>query len=134
MGLLDEIVSHVSAQAGADASHAAMAQAVVGMLSSQGPGGLQNILQSFQAKGLGDVVQSWIGNGPNQPITPDQVHAALGPDVVEQLAQKAGLPPGAAKTALAVVLPLVVDKLTPGGQIPQGSVLAQGADLLKKFM
>ncbi len=135
MGLLDEVLNHVSAQTGADPAHAAMAKAVLGMLTSQGPGGMQNVLQSLQAKGLGDVVQSWIGTGANLPISPDQIHAALGADTLQQLGQKAGLPPDVTRTVLATVLPLVVDKLTPGGQMPTANVLAEGlGGLLKKFM
>jgi uncharacterized protein YidB (DUF937 family) len=112
-----------------------MTTAVLGMLTSQGPGSLQNMLQSFQSNGLGDVVQSWVGNGANQAISPDQVHAALGTDTILQLGQKAGLSPEITKIALATVLPCIVDKLTPGGQMPQGnSLLAEGMGLLKQFM
>jgi uncharacterized protein YidB (DUF937 family) len=110
-----------------------MAQAVIGMLGSQGPGGLQSMVQSFQSKGLGGVVQSWIGQGANQPITPDQLHSVLGSDMIQQLGQKAGLSPDATKTILATVLPLVVDKLTPNGTMPQPSLLQEGLGLLKKL-
>jgi len=34
-------------------------------------GGLGGLLQSFQQGGHGDIINSWIGPGQNQPITPD---------------------------------------------------------------
>jgi uncharacterized protein YidB (DUF937 family) len=134
MGLLDEVVSHVSAQSGTDASHAAMAQAVVALLARQDSGGPPGMLQSFQSKGLGDAVSSWVGTTGNQAVSPDQVHAALGADTIAQLAQKAGLSPEMAKTVLATVLPLVIDKLTPQGQVPQENLLSEGLGLLRKFV
>ena len=38
-----------------------------------GGGGLGGLLQQFQNAGLGHVAQSWVGNGPNQAVTPDQL-------------------------------------------------------------
>jgi uncharacterized protein YidB (DUF937 family) len=134
MGLLDEVVKHVAAQGGGDPSHAAMANAVMGMLTNQSGGGLASVVQALQSKGLGDVVNSWVGTGTNRTISPDQLHNALGADQIARLGQQAGLSPDVAKAALAVVLPLVIDKLTPGGRIPQqSSLLGEGLDLLKKF-
>lgn len=48
-------------------------------------GSLGGLLQSFQQSGHGDIINSWIGSGPNQPITPDQLHQALGPQAVDNL-------------------------------------------------
>ncbi len=42
------------------------------------PGGLAGLIQTFHQKGLGDVVNSWVSTGQNQPISPDQVHSAFG--------------------------------------------------------
>src|SRR5215470_11153347 len=85
MGVLDEVLQHVATQTGGDASHSAMAGAVLSMLTAQDSGGLPSLVQSFQSNGLGDVVGSWIANGPNQSISPDQIHAGLGADRVAQL-------------------------------------------------
>ena len=49
-------------------------------------GGLPGIIAQLEQQGLGNTVRSWIGTGPNQPISPDQVHQAFGPDLVKQLA------------------------------------------------
>ena len=98
------------------------------------PGGLAGLVQSFHQKGLGDVVNSWVGSGQNQPISPEQVHSALGSDTVQQLAAKAGVSTETASSSLAQLLPMLVDKLTPNGQVPQqGNLMQSGMDMLKSW-
>jgi uncharacterized protein YidB (DUF937 family) len=82
------------------------------------PGGLNGLVQKFQQGGLGDVVQSWIGNGENQAISPDQLHSVLGSDVVSGLAQKVGMQPDQVSGLLSQVLPHVVNAATPNGEVP----------------
>jgi len=80
--------------------------------------GLSGLLQSFQQGGHGEVMNSWIGSGQNQPIAPDQLHQALGPDAVNNLSRLTGLPADQLVSELSRVLPGVVDKLTPQGRMP----------------
>jgi uncharacterized protein YidB (DUF937 family) len=87
-----------------------------------GLGGLGGLLGKFQSAGLGDKAQSWVATGPNQAISGDEVERALGSDAVGQLASKAGMSPAQAKDGLASMLPNLVDKLTPGGQLPTGGL------------
>jgi len=86
-----------------------------------GLGGLGGLLQQLQQGGLGDAVQSWVGSGQNQPVSGEQLQAALGGDQISALAQQAGLPAGEMAGQLAQWLPQVVDKLTPNGELPAGS-------------
>jgi uncharacterized protein YidB (DUF937 family) len=81
-------------------------------------GGLQGVIKQFEQKGLGATVQSWVGTGPNQAITPDQVHQVLGPDLLQQLSAKSGLSVQDLASKLATVLPQAVDKMTPDGKVP----------------
>jgi len=81
-------------------------------------GGLSGLLQNFQQSGHGEVMNSWIGPGQNQPIAPDQLHQALGPDAVNNLSRLTGLPADQLVSELSRVLPGVVDKLTPQGRMP----------------
>ena len=39
--------------------------------------GLGNIIRDLENSGQGPAAQSWIGNEPNQPITPNSLEAAL---------------------------------------------------------
>jgi uncharacterized protein YidB (DUF937 family) len=141
VGILDEMVKGATGAAagkgglgqslGLEPQHGALADAVLGMLTSGERGGLPGLQQSLQSKGLGDVVSSWIGTGRNQPVAGHELESALGSTVVQQLAAKAGIDPRMASAALATVLPLVVDKLTPHGSVPaQQSMLDIAAGLL----
>ena len=80
--------------------------------------GLGGLLGRFQQNGLGDVVNSWIGTGQNQPVAPGQLGSALGPDVIRSLAQRTGLSEQELTAHLAQILPAVVDRLTPNGRLP----------------
>jgi uncharacterized protein YidB (DUF937 family) len=80
--------------------------------------GLGGLIKQFQQKGLGDAMDSWIGTGKNKNVAPDQVSAALGADVVDELSRRTGLSRDEVVTELARMLPNVVDNLTPDGRLP----------------
>jgi uncharacterized protein YidB (DUF937 family) len=80
--------------------------------------GLGGLINQFQKKGLGDVVDSWVNRGKNQNIAPDQVSVALGGDVIDQLSRRTGLSRDQVVAELSRMLPNVVDKLTPDGRLP----------------
>ena len=95
---------------------------VVGALVTdvlQKHGGVQGVVQEFESKGFGPTVRSWVSTGVNQPISPDQVHQVLGPDLVEQLATKTGLSVPELTQKLAHFLPQAVYRMTPDGVIPK---------------
>jgi uncharacterized protein YidB (DUF937 family) len=81
-------------------------------------GGIQGVVNEFERNGLGPTVQSWVGTGPNQPISPDQLHNALGPDLLRQISEKTGIPVPELTQKLSQILPQAVDHLTPNGTIP----------------
>jgi len=81
-------------------------------------GGLGGLLNQFQQSGLGDVVKSWIGPGQNQPISPNQLGSALGPQIIKVLAQKTGMSEQEITAHLSQILPNAVDRLTPNGRMP----------------
>jgi uncharacterized protein YidB (DUF937 family) len=80
-------------------------------------GGLQGVVSEFENNGLGATVQSWVGNGPNQTISQDEVHKVLGPELLQQLSEKSGLSVQELTQKLSHVLPQTVDTLTPNGTI-----------------
>ena len=81
------------------------------------PAALQQLMARFQQGGLADMIQSWIGTGANQPIDPQQVRQALGPDKVDELSNQTGLPHETLLSELARLLPTVIDRLTPQGKL-----------------
>ncbi|HEY7289187.1 MAG TPA: YidB family protein [Vicinamibacterales bacterium] len=96
---------------------AGMVSVVNGILEKHG--GLQGVVSEFERNGLGPTVQSWVGTGANQPISPDDVHRAVGPDLLQQLADKSGMSVQELTQKLSQVLPQAVDRMTPGGAIPK---------------
>ena len=82
-------------------------------------GGVQGVVDEFERNGLGATVRSWVGAGANAPISADEVHRAIGPDLLQQLAAKAGMSVPELTQKLAQVLPQAVDHLTPNGSIPK---------------
>jgi uncharacterized protein YidB (DUF937 family) len=88
-------------------------------------GGLGGLLNKLQQGGLGNVANSWVGSGQNQPVSPGQLGSALGPSIIKMLAQKSGLSEEEMTKQLSQVLPGVVDKLTPSGRLPTAAELSQ---------
>ena len=84
-------------------------------------GGLSYLLSHADAQGLGHIVGSWIGTGSNQSVSADQVTQLLGQDRITELANRAGISSGLAGAALARILPVLVDRLTPHGRLPQAA-------------
>ena len=89
-----------------------------------GEGGLAGLVGKLSEGGLGDVVGSWVGTGPNKAVEPAQLATALGPDKVQQLAGQAGVPVETLMPMLAGALPAVVDAITPDGKVPEGDAAA----------
>jgi uncharacterized protein YidB (DUF937 family) len=90
-------------------------------------GGLTDLVQKFQNAGQGNVVNSWVGSGPNQPVTPSQVGSALGQQTISDLARQAGVSEQELLAHLAQALPGLVNGLTPNGRLPtQAELAAQG--------
>ncbi|MBW4048623.1 MAG: DUF937 domain-containing protein [Proteobacteria bacterium] len=128
MGLFDDALSTLSGGSGSSGNP--MVSEVMNLIQNQ-PGGLSGLVEKFKSGGLGDLVQSWIGTGQNQSISAEQIQQVLGSDTIQKLASKAGVDPSQAASTLSQVLPQLVDKLSPNGQVPEGNLLDEGLGLLK---
>ncbi len=126
MGLLDELANKVTDTPGSTEHTSGLAAGIMQMLNSQ-PGGLPGLVQIFHEKGLGGIVNSWVSTGQNLPISAEQIRGVLGSEQVQQFATKVGISPDLATSKLTELLPVVVDKLTPEGKIPEGAGLLQQA-------
>jgi uncharacterized protein YidB (DUF937 family) len=125
MGLLDSLVGALAGGGGNNN----LAASVLSML---GNGGLQNLEKAFHQGGLGDIVKSWISTGQNLPVSAQQLQQVLGPQI-GQLAQQHGLSTEAVSSQLSQLLPGLVDKLTPQGQVPHAAGLEDAIGALRKL-
>lgn len=99
----------------------------------QQQGGLEGIVKKFSAGGMGSMVESWVGTGANAPVSAAQITQVFGESTVTDIAKQLGTDPQQASGSLASVLPELINRLTPDGQIPSNSadVLTQGIALLR---
>ena len=81
-------------------------------------GGLGGLLQEFQRAGFGEQAGSWVGTGQNQAISPDVIGQIFGRDGLAAIARQAGVSERDASEGLSQLLPDVVDRVTPNGEVP----------------
>jgi uncharacterized protein YidB (DUF937 family) len=132
MGIFDEIVKGVGSQILGGSQQGGLMEQVLGLINSPNTGGIGGLVQMFGNKGLGEAMSSWINTGENQPVSGEQVRNVFGNDTIQQIAQKLGISGEDASGGLAKLLPQVIDKLTPDGEVPKEDLLAQGLNALKQ--
>jgi YidB-like protein len=81
-------------------------------------GGLTDLIGKLTAGGVGPQVNSWVGQGANEPVQRGQLGSALGQNVLNELSQRTGMSQQELLNQLAGVLPQVIDHLTPKGRMP----------------
>jgi len=130
MGLLDDMEGKaLQSLAGSNPTMAAVMQMI-----NNHPGGISGLLQQFHDQGLGSIASSWVGTGANQAISAEQIQSVLQNEHIQAFAAKAGIPRDQASSMIAQYLPMIIDKLTPNGQVPQQSNLMEmGMNMLKSF-
>ena len=132
MGLLDGLLENVLG-IGAQQSQGSMLQVALQVLEQNG--GLPGIISKFEHGGMADHVSSWVGTGANMPITGAQLQEILGSGSIGEIAQRLGLSHADASSGLAQVIPQVIDKLMPTGQIPadHGDIVERARAMLEKM-
>ena len=118
MGILESVIG--SLLGGSSGGSSGMGGVLSGLLGGGGQGtggGLGDIVSKFEQAGLGNIAQSWIGNGANQPVSPQQLQNVFG-DQVPGMASQAGLSQGDFLSQLSQHLPNAVDSMTPNGSLP----------------
>lgn len=132
MGLLDSVIGGL--MGGGAGGSSPMGGVLSGLLGGGGQaggmaspglgGGLGGLVSQFEQGGLGHIAQSWVGNGPNQPVTPEQLHGVLGADQVQTMANQAGMPPQDFLSQLSQHLPNAVHGMTPDGRMPDEGTMS----------
>lgn len=88
-----------------------------GLLGGGSDVDLGSIVSGLKEKGLGDIAQSWLGDGANTEISTDQIKDFLGRDKVAKAAAKIGTDEGSLLSGLKDALPQLVDKASSGGSL-----------------
>jgi uncharacterized protein YidB (DUF937 family) len=94
-------------------------------------GGLGGALDKLRGSGLGAQADSWVGTGANMAVSGDQLSQVFGG--LGNVASQLGLSQGQAGSAMAQILPELINQLTPHGQLPSnsGDLLTQGLSMLR---
>ena len=109
------------------------------MLSSlfsddEGNFNMQSLMDRFQENGLGDIANSWLGDGDNEAISEGQLQEVVGSEKIRELAAQFGTDEGSLLSGLSEALPQVVDKASSGGSLLDNIGGLDGVmDMAKKF-
>lgn len=99
-------------------------------------GGLDGLLGKFRQAGMGAQADSWVGQGSNMGIAPNQLEQIFGSSTMSDIASRLGMSQDQAGSAVSQVLPELINQLTPQGQVTEESnqSLSQGLDALTKSL
>lgn len=87
------------------------------LLQTLGPAVVQGVLDQLNRQGLGPKVNSWLGRGANEPITAEELRAALGNAKVQEMAKSLGLPADRLAEVLAQALPAAAEQAAQDGAV-----------------
>ena len=118
MGLLDGILGRTLGGAAGDAGAPMNPLLQIALQLLQQNGGVSGVLDKFRQGGYADQADSWQSTGQNLPISGSALQEVLGSGTIGQIAAQLGLSHGEAAGSLAQMLPQIVDKLTPNGEVP----------------
>ena len=123
MGLLDSVLGGLMGGGGGNSALSPILAEILGGLGSSGTAGatqpgLIGLIERFTQAGHGNTVNSWVGNGPNQPIDPSALQNVFGQGQIAQWAQQTGLNPNDLLGQLSQFLPHAINQMTPNGQVP----------------
>jgi uncharacterized protein YidB (DUF937 family) len=130
MGMLDGILG--SLLGGTGQQQNPLMQVALQLLQQNG--GVAGVLDKFRQGGYADQAASWQSAGQNIPISGNAVQEVLGSGAIGQIAQQLGMSHGETAGGLAQMLPQLIDKFTPNGEVPANhdDMVAQALALLTK--
>jgi outer membrane protein OmpA-like peptidoglycan-associated protein/uncharacterized protein YidB (DUF937 family) len=118
MALFDDLLTETTEQFGLNGKAGILLSGLLSSVVDPQRGGLAGFVHRLKRSGLGESVNSWIRQGENAPISTQQIERFFGKTTLGDLFDKSGLEPSVVTSALAFMLPKVVDILTPAGVVP----------------
>lgn len=115
-----------------------ISSALAGLLSD-GSGNLDlaGLASRMASSGeLGNILNSWLGDGASSAISPENILGVLGSGKVSEFASSVGTDTQTAAAGLAEVIPQLMDKASSGGKLLEssgglGSLLGAASSFLK---
>lgn len=109
-----------------DVSTDGVIKAFQDLLGNQSGGiDLTSLIAKFGQQGLGNIVNSWLGDGANDKLSPTQLTDVLGKDKIAGFASQLGIDTKTASNGLAEALPKLIDKASSGGSLLSGDLLGK---------
>ncbi len=109
--------SDMSGEAGSQLDLNNLSSALSELMGDQNNVDIKSLVDGFNAGELGGVVSSWLGDGNNEAVSPEQVSEALGSDKISDFAKKLGLSEEEAAGGLSEALPKMIDNASSGGSL-----------------
>ena len=117
--MFDQLLNEVAARFGLSLDKAKLLLgSLIALIFNEKRGGAAGFVDLFRSRGMGGMIDSWIGDGPNDPIDASQLELALGNQDIDDIARQTGVERGVAASALAALLPGAFNTLTEDGRIP----------------
>ncbi len=119
--------SNLSGDAGSNLDTSSLVSALSSLTGGDKGFDLGALVNNFDGAGLGDMAKSWLGDGENEGISPEQITNALGTEKLTEFASKLGLNVSEAAGGLSEALPQMVDKASSGGALLESIGGIEGA-------
>ncbi len=84
-----------------------------------------SLMGKLKEGGLGSQVDSWMGDGDNEPVSADQLKSALGEEQLAAASEKMGCDADTCAQHLSGALPDLADKFSSGGSMLDASALTE---------
>jgi uncharacterized protein YidB (DUF937 family) len=118
MALFDSIVTEAQEKFGIGDEANKLLSVLLAMISDENNGGFRGFLGSFQETGLGDLASSWINSSANMAISDEQTESVFSEQTLKEMSEETGIDYKTTTSATAFMIPHIIDKLTPNGEIP----------------
>ncbi len=119
MDIVQMGVDLLSKQLGSQTDANSLSNALSGLLGDgQGNIDLAGLAGKMASSGeLGNILNSWLGDGANSAITAESLTNLLGDSKISEFASQVGTDSQSAASGLADVLPQLMDKSSSGGSL-----------------
>jgi uncharacterized protein YidB (DUF937 family) len=131
-GLLGNALGGMMGTSGGGQAQSPLLQIALQLLQQNG--GVSGVLDKFRQGGYADQADSWQSAGQNMPLSGSALQEVLGSGSIGQIAQQLGMSHGDAAGGLAQMLPQLIDKFTPNGEVPDNhnDMVAQALAMLTR--